>query len=92
MSLGISAGTWGAVAAGFLAANLLQQKPNVPAPPAPGAPPQASKAPDAGGTLQGMQGAGQAGGAPGVAQTFLSGLGGVDPNKLLLGRNTLLGA
>ena len=57
----------------------------------PKAPPQASKAPDALGTLKSQQGTGQAGGAPGVAQTFLTGSGGIDPSLLQLGKTTLLG-
>jgi hypothetical protein len=39
-----------------------------------------------------MAGTGQAGGAPGVAQTLLTGTGGIDPSTLGLGRNTLLGS
>jgi hypothetical protein len=39
-----------------------------------------------------MGGAGQAGGAPGVAQTLLTGAGGVDPSTIGLGKNTLLGS
>lgn len=57
------------------------------APPAP----QAAKAPDADTVAKGMAGAGQAGGSPGVAQTFLTGPGGIDPSLLNLGKNTLLG-
>ena len=47
--------------------------------------------PDANTFVGGMTGTGQAGGAPGVAQTFLTGPGGVDPNNLQLGKTTLLG-
>jgi hypothetical protein len=39
-----------------------------------------------------MAGAGQAGGAPGVAQTLLTGAGGIDPSTIGLGKNTLLGS
>lgn len=39
-----------------------------------------------------MAGTGQAGGAPGVAQTLLTGAGGVDPSTIGLGKNTLLGS
>jgi hypothetical protein len=39
-----------------------------------------------------MGGSGQAGGAPGVAQTLLTGAGGVDPSTIGLGKNTLLGS
>lgn len=53
--------------------------------------PQASKAPTAQTLQAGQAGAGQAGGAPGVAQTFLTGAGGIDPSLLNLGRTTLLG-
>lgn len=52
---------------------------------------QASSVPDAAGTRQNLAGMGQGGGSPGIAQTFLSGTGGVDPSMLQLGRNTLLG-
>ncbi len=52
---------------------------------------QASQIPDAAGTRTALTGAAQGGGAPGIAQTFLSGTGGVDPSLLQLGRNTLLG-
>lgn len=38
-----------------------------------------------------MAGTGQAGGAPGVAQTLLTGAGGIDPSTIGLGKNTLLG-
>lgn len=55
-------------------------------------PPQAAKAPDAQSVKQDAAGQGQAGGAPGVAQTFLTAAGGVDPNTLQLGKNTLLGS
>lgn len=53
--------------------------------------PQASKAPSVQTVQAGQAGAGQAGGAPGVAQTFLTGAGGIDPNTLNLGKSTLLG-
>lgn len=84
----------GAVLVGAGAAAVVEQAtktPKIPAPPAPTPLPQASKAPDANSTLKAMGGTGQAGGSPGVAQTFLSGPGGVDQNSLLLGRATLLG-
>ena len=54
-------------------------------------PPQASKAPTASTVINGQVGAGQAGGSPGVAQTFLTGPGGIDPSLLKLGKTTLLG-
>lgn len=53
--------------------------------------PQASKAPTVQSVQTGQAGAGQAGGAPGVAQTFLTGAGGIDPALLNLGKTTLLG-
>jgi hypothetical protein len=68
---------------------------NQPKPPAPMAPPpmpQSSQAPNAQGIARGMAGSGQAGGSPGVGQTMLTGAGGVDPNTLALGKNTLLGS
>jgi hypothetical protein len=39
-----------------------------------------------------MAGSGQAGGASGVAQTLLTGTGGIDPSMLGLGKNILLGS
>lgn len=57
----------------------------------PVAPPQPSKAPDAITTAQSLAGTGQANGTPGVAQTFLTGPGGIDPSLLKLGKTTLLG-
>lgn len=53
--------------------------------------PQASSAPTTQAIQSNQAGAGQAGGAPGVAQTFLTGAGGVDPSLLNLGKSTLLG-
>lgn len=87
MSYGIVA----AVAGGFILSQMTQQKPSIPTPAAPIAPPQASTAPDANDTLKALGGTGQAGGAPGVAQTFLTGPGGVDQSSLLLGKSSLLG-
>lgn len=68
-------------------------KPDIPKPAAqPQAPQsQVAKTPDAATVSGDMAGQGQAGGAPGVAQTMLTGPGGVDPNTLNLGKNTLLG-
>ena len=54
--------------------------------------PQASQAPGVQGVQAGMSGSGQAGGAPGIAQTFLTGSQGVDPNTLDIGKKTLLGS
>lgn len=53
---------------------------------------QAAKSPTAGAFQTALSGTGQGGGAPGVAQTFLTGAGGVDTDKLALGKNSLLGA
>lgn len=61
------------------------KSPNLPAAP------QASQVPDANTTLSKESGTGQAGGSPGVAQTFLTGSGGIDPSLLNLGRSSLLG-
>lgn len=63
---------------------------------APGAPKlapakQGAQTPTAGDVRQGMAGMGQGGGAPGIAQTFLTGSGGVNPFMMPLGQNTLLG-
>lgn len=53
--------------------------------------PQASQVPDANADLAKNAGTGQAGGDSGVAQTFLTGPGGIDPSLLNLGKSTLLG-
>lgn len=60
-------------------------KPNIPAKP------QASAVPDANSDITKNAGTGQAGGDAGVAQTFLTGPGGIDPSLLNLGKTTLLG-
>ena len=52
---------------------------------------QSAKAPDATSVRNALAGPGQGGGAQGIAQTFLSGAGGVNPALLQLGSNTLLG-
>ncbi len=54
-------------------------------------PPQPSVAPDVAGTRASLAGMGQGGGSPGIAQTFLSGMQGIDPSLLQLGKATLLG-
>jgi hypothetical protein len=95
MAFGISAASWLAVAAvGSLAVSVysMANQPKAPQMAAPPAMPQASQAPNAQGIARGMAGAGQAGGSPGVGQTMLTGAGGVDPNTLALGKNTLLGS
>lgn len=59
--------------------------------PAPAPATQATSAPDTSTVRAQQAGTGQAGGQAGVAQTFLTGPGGVDPSLLQLGKNTLLG-
>lgn len=83
----------GGMAAGVLMGGM-QKTPNIPAPQAPAAPPapQAAQMPDTQSVLGKTTGTGQAGGAPGIAQTFLTGAGGVDPTGLSLNRKTLLGS
>jgi len=70
---------------------LAPKPPNIPAPPTPAPPPQPSQMPNMSVIQKQLAGAGQAGGAPGIGQTMLTGPGGVDPNQLTLGKNTLLG-
>jgi hypothetical protein len=77
------------VVGGLIAGN--QQAPQMPNLPPPPPPPQAEKMPTIQGIAGGLNGAGQAGGARGVAQTFLTGTSGVDPNALKLNKPTLLG-
>ncbi len=85
--MGASAIPYAAMAvSAYLASKNQPQMPNVPAV----APPQAAKAPNVQGIVGGLQGQGQ-GGGPGLAQTFLTGPSGVDPNALKLGKPTLLG-
>ncbi len=82
------------LAAGLAGGALLgsqQQAPQMPNLPAPPPPPQAEKMPTVQGIMGGLNGMGQAGGAKGVAQTFLAGSSGVDPNALKLNKPTLLG-
>jgi hypothetical protein len=70
--------------------NSITQTPKIKAPEAVPMP-QMSKAPDLNAIRNSQAGPGQAGGSPGVAQTFLTGAGGVDPSTLTLGRTLLLG-
>jgi hypothetical protein len=82
-----------AVAMSVMASAYLAPKmPDIPSPPEPLPPPQMSKTPDATSYLNTMSGMGQAGGQAGIAQTLLTGSGGVDPNKLKSRKTTLLGA
>lgn len=89
MSMGIVAAVVGGLALG----TMMNKSPSIQAPQAPSAPPtpQAAQTPQAGDALKQVQGQGQAGGSPGVASTFLTGAGGVDPSQLNLGKTTLLG-
>ncbi len=64
------------------------QQPTMAQPPAQAAQ-QAASTPQA--SQQAVKGVAQAGGSPGLAQTLLTGMAGVDPNSLQLGKNTLLG-
>jgi hypothetical protein len=93
VSAGISAVGWAVIGGvtGGMVLGSMQSAPNIPTPPTPAPPPAASVAPDANNTLKSLGGAGQGGGAPGVAQTFLTGPGGVDQSNLLLGKTSLLG-
>lgn len=52
---------------------------------------QTAQTPDASSVRNSFAGTGQGGGSPGIAQTFLSGVGGVNPALLQLGGNSLLG-
>lgn len=89
ISLAVVGGLASGLVGGLLGGS--QKQADIPAPPKPEAPPQASASPDVQGVRAGQAGQGQAGGAPGVAQTFLTGAGGVDPSQLKLDKTTLLG-
>lgn len=69
---------------------LKDQQPSTPAPTAPTAPPQASKSPNTQSYRNANQTAENGQGA--TASTLLTGAGGIDPNALALGKNTLLGS
>lgn len=91
--MGVTA-AWAAVAA--VAGYVVASQTNKPkTPPLEGAveqpASQAAKMPDAGSVRAQQTGTQQAGGSPGVAQTFLTGSGGIDPSLLQLGKTTLLG-
>lgn len=94
--MGMDPTVMGIIGGAALGAGLggMQKAPSIPAPQAPVAPPaaQAAQVPDAQSFLSKNSGTGQAGGAPGIAQTFLTGAGGIDPSKLDLNRKTLLGS
>lgn len=86
--MGVSAAAAAFVVGAALAATVgKSKKPDIPATPTP----QGDKVPDADADITKNAGTGQAGGSPGVAQTFLTGPGGVDPSLLNLGKSTLLG-
>lgn len=93
LGLGSLAGAGAGAAAGGLAGTageaLLggQKLPSVSTPPQS----QAAQMPNTMAAQQKMAGMGQAGGSPGIAQTFLTGSGGISPNLLKLGSSTLLG-
>lgn len=84
----------GAAAAVGSAVNSFVNKPEAPKAATPQPAPQSGQAPSAAGALSAIQ---QNGGAPsagpggGQASTFLTGSSGVDPSKLTLGRNAILG-
>ena len=87
----VVSGVAGAVVSSVLAPDT---NTSIPSPASPTAVPksQAEQTPDANSVRQNQSGAAQGGGSPGVAGTFLTGSGGVDPNALKLGKSTLLGA
>jgi hypothetical protein len=93
--MGISAYVAGGLLGGLLLGQMTSKPGKSPQmqaaapPPLPAA--QTAKTPDASAVAQGLAGTGQAGGTPGVAQTFLTGPGGIDPSLLQLGKTTLLG-
>lgn len=82
----------GTAIAGIAASQIMAPKaPKMPeAPAAPAAPPQASKMPDQKAVRAAAAGAGNT--TAGPTSTMLTGLGGVAPGALNLGRNVLLGA
>ena len=89
--MGISIPTALAIAAAGTAASTIATIATAPGAPKVAPPPQAAKTPDAAGVRNSLAGSAQGGGGPTVAQTFLTGTGGVDPSLLQLGKNTLLG-
>ncbi|MET3122618.1 hypothetical protein AAKU67_002220 [Oxalobacteraceae bacterium GrIS 2.11] len=74
-----------------LAKTLLAPTPHIAAPSAPPPTPQAAQAPNSN-MISASLGGGLGASTPGVAQTLLTGGGGVDPSTLNLGKNTLLGS
>lgn len=80
-----------AMGLGGLLLGAMNKAPDIPAPAKPEPAPQASQTPDANVVRQNAGGTGQAGGSPGIAQTLLTGAGGVEQSSLQLGKKTLLG-
>lgn len=84
----------GTAAAVGSAVNSYVNTPQAPKATAPQPAPQSGQAPSAAGALSAIQangGAPSAGPGGGQASTFLTGASGVDPSKLTLGRNAILG-
>ena len=90
-----------ALMAGLLASSLLgkaQQPAAIPQPASVSAPPSLTPTPqsqagvDPNTILNSLTGVGQGGGQKGIAQTLLTGAGGVDPSTLTLNKKTLLGS
>lgn len=86
----------GTAIAGIAASQIMAPKapkmPEAPAAPAPPPASQASKMPDQQAVRAAAAGAGSGNVTAGPASTMLTGLGGVAPTGLNIGRNTLLGA
>lgn len=89
----------GGLAGGLLLQNMMGQQgqqPQAPAAMAPPAPPAATdpmaQTPDYNKLLTANNKAARSGPSAGPSSTFKTGAGGVDPNALALGTNTLLGA
>lgn len=79
------------VAAAATTATAINSAVNAPDAPKVAPPKQGATAPDASNIRNSLAGSGQGGGSPGIAQTFLTGAGGVNPALLQLGSNSLLG-
>lgn len=80
------------LSAASLAKSALTPAPSLPTPATPTQMPNGPESQGGSAAQAAMSGTGQAGGAPGVAQTLLTGAGGVDPSTIGLGKNTLLGS
>lgn len=92
--MGISAAVAIGAIGGAVVSSTMQRTPSLPQPAAAAAPPesQAAKSPDINDVLKSQAGTGQAGGAPGIAQTFLTGPGGVKDTDVKTTRTSLLGS